>query len=102
MKVIAISLFLLSMSFASVGEAIIPKTGIKRVSSNKKDRLVFRVEKKFKGAEVEVLSITGQSILRQTLLKRKAIIDFGNVKSGTYIIKVKKGMLVKQFEFQRK
>lgn len=64
--------------------------------------LVFKVERKFKGGEVEVTSSSGDVIVKQILFRSKMKIDFGNVKPGTYTVKLKKGMLVKSFPYQRK
>lgn len=77
--------------------------GVTSVPSSKNPTLlVFKVDKKFKGGEVEVLSASGDSVTKQILHKRKMKIDFRNAKSGAYTIKVKKGMLVEQLQYQKR
>jgi hypothetical protein len=64
--------------------------------------LILKVDQKFRGGEVEVVSQGGDTIVKQVLFRRKMKIDFQNVKPGTYIVKMKKGMLVESFHYQRK
>ncbi len=75
MRIAALSFILLFQAITSTGEAITPKTGIVKISSRQEDKLVFKVDRTYKGGEVEVLSVSGQSILKQMLTKRKMIID---------------------------
>lgn len=65
------------------------------------NKVIFRIDRKFKGGEVEVVSVNGERVMREMLYKKKLIIDFGQVKSGRYIIKLKKGMLVQKHEYQK-
>ena len=52
---------------------------------------IFKVDRKFRGADVEVSSGNGEVITQLKMEKRKLIIDFCDVKMGAYVIKVKKG-----------
>lgn len=63
---------------------------------------ILKAAKKYKGADVEVVSANGTVVTSQRLLKRKLIIDFENVQSGDYNIKVKKGTAVEEFKFTKK
>lgn len=63
---------------------------------------ILKVDRRFKGGEVEVIAQNGDTILKEILTRRKMRIDFRNVKPGTYTIKLKKGMLVEQFQYQRR
>ncbi|MFN5432140.1 MAG: T9SS type A sorting domain-containing protein [Cyclobacteriaceae bacterium] len=65
------------------------------------DLLVLRATRKFKGAEIEVFSSSGYLVTSGKLNKRKMIIDFKNVRSGSYLIRVKKGNTKKEFSFRK-
>lgn len=68
--------------------------------SKYKNLFVFKTDRKFLGATVEVLSAAGTVVTTQTLQKRKMIIDFCDVKKGLYTIRVKKGDRVQEFQFE--
>ena len=74
----------------------------KNQSLNPNHIYLLRVDGRFRGGEVEVMAQNGDTILKEILNKRRMKIDFRNVKPGTYTIKLKKGMLVEQFAYQRK
>ena len=63
---------------------------------------ILKASRKFKGAEVEVLSSSGYLVISQKLTRRKLIIDFKNVRAGSYRIKVKKGNDQEEFQFVKK
>jgi hypothetical protein len=65
------------------------------------DLLVLRATRKFKGAEIEVFSSSGYLVTSGKLNKRKMIIDFKNVRSGSYLIRVKKGNTQEEFSFTK-
>jgi hypothetical protein len=67
-----------------------------------KNLFVFKTEKKLVGAKVEVLSENGQVVTSQVLQKRKMIIDFCDVRYGTYTIRVTKGENVKEYQYIKK
>lgn len=67
-----------------------------------KNLFVFRSDRDFIGARVDVLFADGEVITTQTLQKRKMIIDFCDVKYGTYTIRVIKGDRVKEYQFEKK
>ena len=64
-----------------------------------KNLFVFKTDKKFLGAKIEILSATGSVITSQNLERRKIVIDFGDVGYGTYTIRVSKGKEKKEFLF---
>ncbi len=72
------------------------------VSSRYKNLFVFKAEKKFVGAIVEILSSNGEIVTAQRLQKRKMIIDFCDVKYGSYTIRVTKDKKVKEFQYVKK
>lgn len=64
-----------------------------------KSLFVFRAKKKFVGATVEVYSSKGKLVTAQSLNKRKMIIDFGDVSTDTYTIRLVKGASTKEYRF---
>lgn len=94
--------FFVAMVLSLSGSAIMagPSEDQERIFSGKeKDLFVFRTEKGFIGAKVEIFSDSGELLTAQTIQKRKMIIDFGDVAFGTYTIKVSKGNMVQEFQF---
>jgi hypothetical protein len=67
-----------------------------------KSLFVVKTARKFVGAKVEILSSTGSVVTSQTLQKRKMIIDFGDVKFGSYTIRISKGDQVKEFQYNKR
>ena len=55
-----------------------------------------------KDATVEVHSAAGDLVTSQKLTSKKMIIDFKNVKFGTYTIQVKKNGAVQEFNYDKK
>ena len=78
------------------------ETSIELVSSKHKHLFIFKVDRKFKGSEVEVSYANGEVISTLKMEKRKLIIDFCDVKFGSYVIKVKNGNNVQEFQFVKK
>ena len=70
--------------------------------SKNKNLFVFKTEKKFVGALVEVYSSQGELLTSQNLNNRKMIIDFGSVISDTYTIRVVKGNATREYQYKRK
>ena len=97
-KVVLIGLVILIMAQPILARSKDPKTE----PSRNKNLFVFRAEKKFVGAQVEVLYSNGEVLTSQTLKKRKMLIDFSDVKYGSYTIRVKKGNDIQEFTFEKK
>jgi hypothetical protein len=71
--------------------------------STKDDNLfVVKTDRKFKGAHIEILFSNGDFVTAQKMDGRKIIIDFGDMKEGSYIIRVSKGDQVKQFQYEKR
>jgi len=81
---------------AAPGEAIIIG------HSKNKNVFVFKTEKKFVGATVEVYSSQGALVTSQNLHKRKMIIDFGSAMRDTYTIRVVKGTALREYQYVKK
>ena len=67
-----------------------------------KDVFVVKAEKELVGGKIEVFAESGRLITAQTLRKRKMMIDFGDTKTGAYIIRLTKGKHVQEFRFEKK
>lgn len=94
-------IMLLFVSFSTLASN--PTEEIGRMSPPRyKSLFVFKADKKFLGARVEILSAAGEVIASQNLEKRKVIIDFGSVRYGTYTIRVSKGSETKEYQFVKK
>ncbi|HEY3404910.1 MAG TPA: T9SS type A sorting domain-containing protein [Ohtaekwangia sp.] len=92
-KVLVASLILFSLTVHANDES---KAGV-----HGKDKGVFilKTTKKFVGAKVEVFKADGELIAYQNLEKRKVVIDFRDVRLGTYTIRVTKGNAREEYQF---
>lgn len=73
------------------------------VLSVNRDLFYFSLEKEyFQDAKVEIYDAQGVLQCVEILNNRKTIIDFFDMPSGKYTIKVKKGVLVEDFDFEKK
>ena len=88
-------LLISSASFAGAADEI-------KSESPRKNLFVYKAEKKFQGAKVEILSVNGEVLAQQHLKNRKVIIDFRDVRFGTYIIRVSKGELSQEFTYTKR
>src|SRR5262245_33808884 len=84
-------------SVASFGNAVEHKASIEVMTSKYNNLFVFKVGREFKGATIEVYYSNGDLVASQPLSKRKMIINFCDVKPGTYLIRVKKNSNVEEF-----
>jgi hypothetical protein len=64
-----------------------------------KDLFIYKTNRKFLGATVEILSTNGELITSSQLQKRKLVIDFEGVHFGTYTIRLTKGHRKEEFTF---
>jgi hypothetical protein len=93
--------FLLSSAIA-FATPVDQRKSSKTISSKHPELFVFKVGRKFKKAMIEVYYSNGELVAITALAKRKMTINFREVKSGTYIIKVKKNNHVEEFQFVKK
>lgn len=97
-KIVLIGLVILIMAQPMMARSKDPKSE----PSRNKNLFVFRADRKFVGAQVEVLYANGEVLTSQTLKKRRMLIDFSAVKYGSYTIRVKKGNDVQEFTYEKK
>lgn len=67
--------------------------------TKQKNLFVFNINKSWRGANVEVISASGEQVSQEKLFRRKMVIDFCKVKAGSYTIRVSKGNKSKEFQF---
>jgi hypothetical protein len=89
---------LLTMA-AMAGE---PDAKVKHGNERDKNLFVFKADRKLVGAKVEILQSNGSMIAEQILERRKLVIDFNEMKSGSYTIRVVKGIHVKEFSYVKR
>lgn len=97
-----LALAFVMMSVVTYASAVEQKASIKVISTKYDNLFVFSVGREFKGATIEVYYSNGDLVASQPLAKRKMIINFCDVKSGTYTIRVKKDGKVQEYTFLRK
>jgi hypothetical protein len=66
-----------------------------------KSFFVLKADKKFIGARVEIVQPNGSVIAEQILQKKRMIIDFQDVKSGAYTIRLVKGNQKKEYQYKK-
>ena len=72
------------------------------ISGKNKGVFILKTTKKFVGAKVEVFKADGELIAYQNLEKRKVVIDFREVRFGTYTIRVTKGNTSEEYQYVKK
>jgi hypothetical protein len=81
----------------------VPKDGgIELVSSKHKNLFIFKADRKLIGADIKILDETSEVITQLKLKKKKLVIDFCEVKHGSYFIMVSKGETIQEFHFEKK
>lgn len=79
-----------------------PVEDVSVVPFKHKHLFVFKVDKKYKGATVEVYYSNGDLVTTQKLEKRKMVINFCDTKFGEYTIRVVKGEKKQEFYYVKK
>jgi len=96
-----ISLAVLLMSVSILSQAL-PREEIVNIPTRHKNLFVFRVDRQYVGATVEVYYSNGDLVTNHKLEKRKMIIDFCDTRFGEYTIKVVKGNKKQEFYYVKK
>jgi hypothetical protein len=94
-KYILLLLLITSASFAGSMDDV-------KSDNPRKNLFIYKAEKKFLGAKVEILSVNGEVLAQQHMRNRKVIIDFRDVRFGTYTIRVSKGENTQEFTYTKK
>jgi len=96
-----ISLAVLLMGVSVISQAL-PLEEIVNIPTKYKNLFVFKADKEYVGATVEVYYSNGDLVTTHKLEKRKMIIDFCDTKFGEYTIKVVKGNKKQEFYYVKK
>ena len=96
-----LTLIFLFSSAAAFASPVDHSASIKTVSPKHQDLFSFKVDRKFRNGMIEVY-YANELVAVTSLVKRKMVINFCDVKSGTYIIKVKKNNRIEEFQFEKK
>ena len=88
-----------ALLIVTTGQAAKPEDAI--ITSQKKTTslFVYKTQRKFVGAMVEVYTSNGDLLTAQNIQKRKLIIDFGSALKDTYTIRVVKGNDIREFQY---
>ncbi|MCB0487028.1 MAG: hypothetical protein KDC99_01050 [Cyclobacteriaceae bacterium] len=98
-KILTVSLVLIS---ATLMAAPAHSDSVSVVETNKKTLFVFKINDDMKGGEVTVIHSSGEVVTSMEMNKKKIVIDFCDVKFGTYTIKVmKNGKEVESFTYNK-
>lgn len=98
------SIFIAALILASVvaHATAAPSDSITVVDTRYNNLFVFKADRELKGALVEVYHANGDLVISHTLLKRKMVIDFCDVRFGSYTIKITKNGNTQEFTFDKK
>jgi len=99
-KIIFLGVLTVLLSIAAMAHE--PAKKWEPAGSKNKNFIVYKASRKLVGGRVEILHANGARIAEQTLEKRKLFMDFQNMKSGSYIVRISKGDLVQEFAFNKK
>lgn len=97
---ILIALVMLAIAvFAQSSEGSYPEV---KVLSQKRDAFYFKVSRDLLGSEVEVIHDNGKVVAKERMKGRKMLVDFLDMESGTYLIRITQGRYVKTFTHEKR
>jgi hypothetical protein len=91
-----------ALMIVTTGKAGKPEDAIIIGQTKNKSLFVYKTQRKFVGAMVEVYTSNGDLLTAQNLQKRKLIIDFGTALNDTYTIRVVKGTVTREFQYVKR
>ena len=98
-KILVICVITILLSYAAMAE---DTRGGWEPKSKNKNLFTVKADREFVGAKVEILDQNEELIAAQKLVKRKILIDFDDVRTGAYTIRITKGDRVKEYHFLKK
>jgi hypothetical protein len=98
---VRVSLVALLISAAITAQAT-PVEDVSVVPTKYKDLFVFKADRDYVGATVEVFYSNGDLVTSEKLAKRKMIINFCDTRLGEYTIRVVKGDKKQEFHYVKK
>jgi hypothetical protein len=99
---VRVSLMVLLVMGVVLSTLASPVEEVSVVPSKYKNLFVFKIDKQYVGATVEVYYSNGDLVAAQKIKKRKMIIDFCDTKFGEYTIRVVKGDKKQEFYYVKK
>jgi len=100
MKKITLLTWLLFIALLSQAETSPTKTPAHvHIVSKRMNVFYFKVDKEFLGADLEIYDMDGKKLFTQKVERRKILIDFYYEDAGKFIIFVKKGDTLEEFQF---
>jgi len=100
--VLMLTVFSQTVFATAVDYKIKPVAPVKVVTTQYPNLFVFKVDREFKGATIEVYYSNGDLVYTKSLAKRKMIINFCDLKAGTYKIKITKDHHTEEFQYIKK
>lgn len=94
--------FLVLALLSSSAFSLSAKEAVDSWNTKSANKFVFKGNKKMLGATVEVFYADGTLVTRQILKKKRMIIDFCEVRSGEYTIRISKDSKRKEYQFTKK
>lgn len=91
----------LFVAIAAIANAT-PVEGWEIVHSRKKETFAFNTGRDMKGAELKVLYSNGDVLVSERMRRRRMVIDFAEVKKGTYTILLMKNGMTKTFQYEKR
>lgn len=79
-----------------------PVEGRDVVHSRKKDVFAFTTDRSMRGAELKVFFSNGDVLVSERMRRRRMVIDFAEVRRGTYTIVVMKDGATKTFQYEKR
>src|SRR5260221_4762018 len=86
---------------ATVATSDPSESRVEMVKSKDKNVLVLKMDKKFIGANIEVLTATRDCVICQKATGRRTNINLRRVEAGSYTVKIEKDELIKEFQFKK-
>jgi hypothetical protein len=99
---IAVALMIVTTGKAATPGEAKPEEAIIIGQTKNRSLFVYKTQRKFVGAMVEIYTSNGKLLTAQNLQKRKLIIDFGSVLMDTYTIRVVKGNDIQEFRYVKR
>ena len=99
MRILLLVIFLLTRS---VAQALPTDPSAVSVTTQGKNLFILKAPRKFIGATVEIRYFNGEIVNREKLMHRRIIIDFADVKTGAYVIRIDNDKESEEFQFIRK
>ncbi|MBT1705563.1 hypothetical protein KK060_19895 [Fulvivirgaceae bacterium PWU20] len=98
LKIVVLCVLTVLLTLAAKAKGKDPESGDK----SKNSLYVLKTDKRFIGAQVEIIQPNGDVISKQILQKRKMIIAFDEARLGAYIIRVSKDGKTREYKYEKK